>query len=802
MIGRRPYNGRSRREIRDQILAKQAYIKPENCPRGWSFHAVDFVNRLIQRKPYKRLGKQGIHELKQHEWFAGFDWDALKKKKMSPPFVPNIKNVFEYLRNLTEDFTELDTSLDNSMMIRRKSFQDLFEEYDALPRNDHTHHKKSQSGKVPDNKPEEGKDKEKEKEKKASQETVQVKEKKEPCRPTSSRLQILEKKYSVQKQSNRDRLKDKKATMEESKRGSIGSSKRVNNGLNQSVFKKSLCANTFQEKEDPKDSVVHQLASPGKRSNSRQRDSSKKALQRVGYSKAHSQIRKNKLESKESEAKTRKRSERSKKPEDNSKMKLNPKEIPKQGILRISKDKNFSKKIRRGSSQQKEKQELRQKRADRSRPNINRSLIRNGSKLRNIYRSGEGKLNNQSLNQKARSNQDVSQLKKLGQSKEMRMSRIKNDLRGYLSLNSKHFFEGKKIGRDKKSSQLSKKNSSKKLKFKAKNTRDLIASRGYYISPQYERKRYMNSTVLMKSMNYTRLNAMKQARNSSFSRKSSRLKGKISRDKIQESLCLGGEFGGKIDLQESLRKTSFNGTFFEKMKKFGRKKLQQARTNDRKKNISIYLSHNSNNFQRKGTNHKYLPDHFKCFNSGVMGWGKRKAPQLGLELTMVRSQDKKDMRGSLTNQNNRRLTKNSLRIRHKKGTLSSGNPGDIYKQLDDFERKKIKLDDSGRTRANTKGSKKKLFQRGKSNVMREIAEITQSLNCTSNFDRLALKVQNKENRQTPKKDEAKRSLDDYYKLGPEGSLSRKAKKNFRNRSKVLGEVSISNSRLNKAPNRV
>lgn len=133
MLGRRPYNGKSRSQIRDQILAKQAVIKPENCPQGWSLEAVDFVNQLIQRKCYKRLGKQGISELKQHSWFINFDWKSLKEKKMKPPFVPNVKNVFEYLRNLTEDFTEMESSLDNSMLVKSDTFQNMFLEYDVLP---------------------------------------------------------------------------------------------------------------------------------------------------------------------------------------------------------------------------------------------------------------------------------------------------------------------------------------------------------------------------------------------------------------------------------------------------------------------------------------------------------------------------------------------------------------------------------------------------------------------------------------------------------------------------------------------
>lgn len=49
MMGRRPYLGRSRKEIRDQILAKQVQIRKHEIPDGWSIDAADFINRMIQR---------------------------------------------------------------------------------------------------------------------------------------------------------------------------------------------------------------------------------------------------------------------------------------------------------------------------------------------------------------------------------------------------------------------------------------------------------------------------------------------------------------------------------------------------------------------------------------------------------------------------------------------------------------------------------------------------------------------------------------------------------------------------------
>lgn len=46
MLGRRPYVGKNRKEIRDQILAKQAMIKAEDLSSKWTPEAADFINKV------------------------------------------------------------------------------------------------------------------------------------------------------------------------------------------------------------------------------------------------------------------------------------------------------------------------------------------------------------------------------------------------------------------------------------------------------------------------------------------------------------------------------------------------------------------------------------------------------------------------------------------------------------------------------------------------------------------------------------------------------------------------------------
>ena len=89
MNGYRPYLGRSRKEIKELISAKQARIKKEDLPKGWSVIAAEFINALLQRKPSKRLGYKNIEELKAHPWMKDINWELLAKKELKAPFLPS-----------------------------------------------------------------------------------------------------------------------------------------------------------------------------------------------------------------------------------------------------------------------------------------------------------------------------------------------------------------------------------------------------------------------------------------------------------------------------------------------------------------------------------------------------------------------------------------------------------------------------------------------------------------------------------------------------------------------------------------
>jgi serine/threonine protein kinase len=88
MLGKRPYSGPTRKDIREAMLARQVQVTCEELPAGWSAESADFVNQLIQRKPAARLGYAGIKEVMGHPWLSDFPWNMLRTKELAAPYKP------------------------------------------------------------------------------------------------------------------------------------------------------------------------------------------------------------------------------------------------------------------------------------------------------------------------------------------------------------------------------------------------------------------------------------------------------------------------------------------------------------------------------------------------------------------------------------------------------------------------------------------------------------------------------------------------------------------------------------------
>ena len=97
LMGRRPYHGHSKKELRKDIVSRQARIKEDNIPDGFIksntfLLCADFINKLLERKKEKRLGYLNFKEIKDHPWLIDFNWEDLINKKMKPYFIPPISD--------------------------------------------------------------------------------------------------------------------------------------------------------------------------------------------------------------------------------------------------------------------------------------------------------------------------------------------------------------------------------------------------------------------------------------------------------------------------------------------------------------------------------------------------------------------------------------------------------------------------------------------------------------------------------------------------------------------------------------
>jgi cGMP-dependent protein kinase len=62
-------------------------------PKHLSDQAQNLIKRLLIRNPHDRLGSSvGASAITNHAWFSGFDWTALRTRRMRAPIVPHLVN--------------------------------------------------------------------------------------------------------------------------------------------------------------------------------------------------------------------------------------------------------------------------------------------------------------------------------------------------------------------------------------------------------------------------------------------------------------------------------------------------------------------------------------------------------------------------------------------------------------------------------------------------------------------------------------------------------------------------------------
>ena len=90
--GYHPFYSEDREEIRKNILGS-----PIEYPEHLSMEAMNFLSKLMNRKPEKRLGNGGGKEIRNHKFFETIDFEALYRKELEAPFVPELVQSLIYI---------------------------------------------------------------------------------------------------------------------------------------------------------------------------------------------------------------------------------------------------------------------------------------------------------------------------------------------------------------------------------------------------------------------------------------------------------------------------------------------------------------------------------------------------------------------------------------------------------------------------------------------------------------------------------------------------------------------------------
>jgi hypothetical protein len=86
---------------------------------------------LLERDPEFRLGANGVEEIMNHPFFHGIDWEALKQKKVKPPYNPKVKSPTD-VRHIDPKYLEEDIisyTLDDSDLKKANMRNFTFEDF-------------------------------------------------------------------------------------------------------------------------------------------------------------------------------------------------------------------------------------------------------------------------------------------------------------------------------------------------------------------------------------------------------------------------------------------------------------------------------------------------------------------------------------------------------------------------------------------------------------------------------------------------------------------------------------------------
>uniref|UniRef100_A0A673INS3 cGMP-dependent protein kinase n=1 Tax=Sinocyclocheilus rhinocerous TaxID=307959 RepID=A0A673INS3_9TELE len=95
LIGSPPFTGSDPIRIYTMVLHG---IEKVDFPKRISKRPEDLIRRLCKLNPAERLGnkKNGIIDIKKHKWFQGFNWEGLRRRKLTSPLRRELKGPLDH----------------------------------------------------------------------------------------------------------------------------------------------------------------------------------------------------------------------------------------------------------------------------------------------------------------------------------------------------------------------------------------------------------------------------------------------------------------------------------------------------------------------------------------------------------------------------------------------------------------------------------------------------------------------------------------------------------------------------------
>ncbi|KAL1924583.1 uncharacterized protein VTP21DRAFT_4237 [Calcarisporiella thermophila] len=106
LAGFTPFWAETQQEMFQRILQDDIEFPAE----GFNDSVRDFIKKLLHRDPARRLGSQGVDDIKNHPYFHGLNWNSVMAKRFIPPFVPSFDGDLD-LSHFDDVFLEMEPRL-------------------------------------------------------------------------------------------------------------------------------------------------------------------------------------------------------------------------------------------------------------------------------------------------------------------------------------------------------------------------------------------------------------------------------------------------------------------------------------------------------------------------------------------------------------------------------------------------------------------------------------------------------------------------------------------------------------------